>query len=533
MKNEYMEQVQAQQRRIEGDLKVQRKAKKLSPALHEEDAFQQQQQYMGGGGVVMANGGGGGSGGGFAGLEEPQSQACEVRITGYFRWKTVVVPPNAYVIHTRKGKKEPLHLGLGISFSFNPQTDSFLVVPSAMQTILISAYCICKDLQGLLVQGYVQWIIEDFGVAYKKLDFTDAVDPMRVVNVQLREQAEAAIKDKVSTMSIDDVLSDKQPIIQELTARLRHVAEGEGSNKGLGLSIVTVQIKEAVVSSARLWENLQKPFRSDRERHARLAELSAESAVKAQELEHSKVREKAQLETESELARLKAVKESERFDREQGEKIRRYQREQEVARQSLEEKTLSEKKEKEAQLELDRLHLEQELKLHHHREETRFQEKIKEFELQIQEFSTRLKLLETENHYKATQTAEEQKQEKIRYQNKLEIRELLTKSKISLAELRYQLENQQETKTLEFEALRQKIQNELSFEHLQAKLFEQLPEIAQHLPQPQELKSIMIGERSNAHTASSLTSLMSELLGIVESFRSGAFPKSNTQKEIL
>jgi hypothetical protein len=83
---------------------------------------------------------------------------------------------------------------------------------------------------------------------------------MRVVNVQLREQAEAAIKDKVATMGIDEVLSDKQPIIEELTARLRSVAEGEGgSDKGLGLRIVAVQIKEAVVSSKRVWENLQKP----------------------------------------------------------------------------------------------------------------------------------------------------------------------------------------------------------------------------------------------------------------------------------
>src|SRR3954469_11214130 len=104
---------------------------------------------------------------------------------------------------------------------------------------------------------------------------------MRVVNVQLREQAEAAIKDKVATMGIDEVLSDKQPIIAELTHRLRWVAEGAdrtaggggggdpmservggtgAGGGGLGLKIVTVQIKEAVVSSTRLWENLQKPF---------------------------------------------------------------------------------------------------------------------------------------------------------------------------------------------------------------------------------------------------------------------------------
>src|SRR6185312_15086292 len=113
----------------------------------------------------------------------------------------------------------------------------------------------------------------------RKLDF-GGDDPMRLVNLQLREQAEAAIKDKVATMGVRDVLSDKQPIIEELTARLRAVAEGEdNSDQGLGLRIVTVQIKEAVVSSSRLWENLQKPYRAEQARVARLAELQTEDAI--------------------------------------------------------------------------------------------------------------------------------------------------------------------------------------------------------------------------------------------------------------
>src|SRR5688500_17026813 len=167
-----------------------------------------------------------------------KQNGVEVRVTGFWRWKTVLVPPNAFVVHTRRGRAEPLHVGLGVSFRFSPSTDSFLVVPGATQTILINAYCICRELQGVLVQGYVQWINQDFDTAYRKLDFGDAEDPMRVVNLQLREQAEAAIKDKVSTMGVRDVLSDKQPIIEELTARLRSVAEGEDNgDQGLGLRI--------------------------------------------------------------------------------------------------------------------------------------------------------------------------------------------------------------------------------------------------------------------------------------------------------
>ena len=145
--------------------------------------------------------------------------------------------------------------------------------------------------------------------AYRRLDFSDNEDPMRLVNLQLKEQAEAAIKDKVATMSVHEVLSDKQPIVEELTARLRAVAEGEGehaTDRGLGLRIVTVQIKEAIVSSSRLWENLQIPFRSEQGRIARLAELAAEEAVSARELTVASTQETQRLESDRDLADLRA-----------------------------------------------------------------------------------------------------------------------------------------------------------------------------------------------------------------------------------
>jgi hypothetical protein len=234
--------------------------------------------------------------------------ALDYRIRGFWRWKSVVVSPNVYVVHTRRGHAEPLHIGLGVSFRYDPVTDAFLVIPAAMQTLLINARCICAERSGILVQGYVQWIIDDLRTAYRKLDFSDPADPMRIVNVQLREQAEAAIKDKVATMGIDAVLADKQPIIEELTHRLRAVAEGSRDNEssGLGLKIVTVQIKEAVVSSTRLWENLQKPFRAEREKLARMAEMEVQEEIACRELANRQARETAQLETTRALDNLRA-----------------------------------------------------------------------------------------------------------------------------------------------------------------------------------------------------------------------------------
>lgn len=344
MKNVYMDQVMAQQAEVAKDLSPKRR--KLSSAMPDAPA---------------GMGGGGGHG--------PDVPAVDVRIKGWWRWKTVVVPPNAYVVHTRLGKKEPLHCGLGVSFDYDPKTDSFLVVPAAMQTIMISANCICKERQGILVQGYVQWTIDDFPRAYRKLDFSDPFEPMKVVNVQLREQAEAAIKDTVAVMSIDDVLTDKQPIIRELTERLRQLAEGDGSDDGLGLRIITVQIKEAVVSSTRLWESLQRGFRAERQKVARLAELEHQELVREREADAERTEAARRMKLEDELAAHRAKASAAAFDRDQAEKIRRAQ----VEAETLAELTEQETQRLKAAAELERVEAEAKLELERLRERARIE----------------------------------------------------------------------------------------------------------------------------------------------------------------
>src|SRR5689334_12606911 len=102
LRNIYLEQVKQQQQQLESELKVNR---------HANYRVERSRQLAGQGG--------------------PVGGAVDARITGFWRWKTVIVPPNAYVVHTRRGQKDPLHLGLGVSFRYNPYTDAFLVVPAA------------------------------------------------------------------------------------------------------------------------------------------------------------------------------------------------------------------------------------------------------------------------------------------------------------------------------------------------------------------------------------------------------------------
>jgi len=410
-------------------------------------------------------------------------RAVDYRITGWWRWKTVIVPPNVYVVHTRRGRAEPLHIGQGISFRFNPYTDAFLIIPAAMQTILINANCICIERQGILVQAYVQWIIDDIGIAYRKLDFSDPEDPMRVVNVQLREQAEAAVKDKVATMSIDEVLSDKQPIIEELTHRLRTVAEGnrENGSAGLGLKIVTVQIKEAVVSSARLWQNLQSLFRAERAKLAHLAELESQQAIATRELENRIARETAQLQAEDDLARLRAEKEHARYDRERQERVRRQKLEQEEDRMSIAERNATAKAQKEAELELalQALGLEK-----------------RRIAREIEQVQARLVLQAAQSEQTRAQVNAE----------------------MEVQELRSQAAAVQTERDLALLRTRQEIQNDLSDSHLQAQLIARLPEIAQQLPPPQELRTTAISLDGQPGSLAPLAGFVAGVSQLVESW---------------
>ncbi|MGV9378129.1 SPFH domain-containing protein [Nonomuraea sp. NPDC003707] len=445
--NAYLERVVAQQAVLEDDLRARRAApgEPAPPA----GPLAKRERAIGG-----------------AAPDTAAAGPVDVRITGFWRWKNVLVPPNAFVVHTRRGREKPLHVGLGVSFRFNPSTDSFLVVPGATQTILINAYCVCRELQGVLVQGYVQWIIQTFPVAYRKLDFSDPQDPMRLVNLQLREQAEAAIKDKVATMGVRDVLSDKQPIIEELTARLRAVAEGEDdSDQGLGLRIVTVQIKEAVVSSSRLWENLQKPYRAEQGQLARLAELQSEEAITQREMAAERLKETQRLENERELAGLRARNEAWQFDTEVAEQLRRTQRRHDDSRAVAE--------------------LETHTTLHALR-------------------------MERERHTEEAETG------RLRIEREQELKSLELAGELELARSRALADHERALLDVERLRMRADIDNQQSPASLQAKLIGLLPEIMAQLPKPEELRMVSING-SDRTTVSGLLAELAAMVGVLRS----------------
>ncbi len=462
-----------------------------------------------------------------------EKEPIQVRETGFWLWKRVIVPPNAYVVHTRLGRKEPVTLGLGVSFRYNPNTDAYLVVPAAMQTIGIVANSISKEKQGINVLAYVQWQISDFSVAYRKLDLADPRDPLGIVNAQLREQAEAAIKDKIATMSVEDVLADKAPIIEELTRRLSEVSQGRyqredsADSEGLGIKIVTVQIKEARVSSQRLWENLQAPYRHEQEKEARLSYLQMQEHIRSKELTTRQVTETSEAEAQVEIERIKQSKQTEGLELRLTEEQKRFAQEQTTARQriQLQEETTLVSEESKRRLEIERARLEQGARLaalERQQEEViararteaeaeaqkkvlrveqRLKEMIEEQRLSAQMAAVEQERLQREEALKVVEHAYlqrvqalENEREQRATEDRLARERLTTHAQLDLQEAANQTRFRQQEFDAQIARLYQEVRNLTNARDLERLFIERMPELASHMPDIQEMRVLQTGD---------------------------------------
>jgi hypothetical protein len=243
----------------------------------------------------------------------------------------------------------------------------------------------------------------------------------------------------------------------------------------LGLKIVTVQIKEAVVSSTRLWENLQKPFRADREKLARLAELEAQQVIARMELQNRQARETAELETTRRLDELRALAQRETYDRDQAERARRHRVEQEAEQHALAERAATEKARRQA-----------------------------DEDLAIQQHQLEAQRIAREHEAVGRQLDLERA--------RAELERLRTTVTIERDNLEHQARSSREERDVELFGRRRRAENELSEAHLRAQLVARLPEIAAAMPHPEELRAITVGGEG----AASLTGLLAGLLGLIE-----------------
>ena len=496
-----------------------------------------------------------------------ESTGAKVVETGFFIWRNVIVPPNVYVVHTRRGRAEPVTIGMGKSFRYNPLSDSYLVVPAAMQTIGIFARCISAEKQGINVLAYVQWLISDFSLAYKRLDFSNIHDPMGIVNAQLKEQAEAAIKDTVATMTVEQVLKDKAPIIQELTERMKSVAEGRDGD-GLGLKIVTVQIKEAMVASTTLWDNLQAPFRHEKSRLARISEIETEAEIHKRNREASLEREAADAKAASEIAKLRAQVELENREATLASQTRqqelaqkaeqeeqRYRQETELQRIAIEQRREAEQQKTELQrLQADHARAAEEARLAAEEEVARLRAELarQAEEARIAAENQTLAIAQQEGlalARAASQLAELEAQERLvaarREAEAVDLRARMALDKERLAakleadrvaeEQRLALQGQAISQDLarlreaaEIDRHRQETANAKTPAALQSEMVLALPQVAQHMPDIQEYRYVGVSDghgNGGGSAFSALPEFMAKAMGVATAF--GWKPQAN------
>lgn len=476
-----------------------------------------------------------------------EKDPIQIRITGSWFWKKVIVPPNVYVVHTRLNRKEPVTLGLGVSFRYNSQKDAYIVIPAAMQTIGVVANCISKEKQGVNVLAYVQWQIADFSIAYKKLDFTNTKDPLGIVNAQLREQAEAAIKDKVATMSVEEVLTDKAPVISELTSRLRNVAEGQ---EGLGIKIITVQIREAVVSSSSLWNDLQSPFRNEQKKKARISQLEMENEIHTKELETRKLKENREADTNLEIEQKKQQKLTEVIDLKLKEELKRFEEEQKSkqTKQSLEEETIIRKKETDDRI----ITKEKEILLRQSLEEMKRNDAqiAEETKIQLEADKRRLAQESEQKLFEMSELEKQQKSEHEVYLQRLDREKAAAEKEFSMDQIRKNFEAELEQLRVRAELKIQEVQKEMEFNfkkkeneiqlrykeekirlerimmetenlmngnQLTSRMIAMLPEIAAQMPEIKELK--ILSSDGSDPMFDSLTVFIQKILTLSENFK--------------
>ena len=277
-----------------------------------------------------------------------------------------------------------------------------------------------------------------------------------------------------------------------------------------------MQIKEAVFSSAKLWENLQKPFRAERQQVARLAELSAESIIQTQEMEHERVRTTNQLQSESEINKLRAEKEAESFDREQIEKSRRQQKEQELLRQIMVEQTVTAKQEQEEKRLLEEVTLKNNLALETARMEAKYEEFLKQNALRIAQVAKEIESANAIAEFDQVRLEKESQLAKLKATEEIAQKTITMKGELDLQEILHQSNNRQTEIEIAFESSRQKILNSISANHLGTQLIDALPSIVEKLPKPNELKSISIG--GDSQPINNLSNLMAQLMAIISTF---------------
>lgn len=188
----------------------------------------------------------------------------------------ITVAPNEYVVHTRLGNI--INQGLGQTFFCLPFVDSYVKFSITPRKINFYADNITKEKQGVGIDGFLIWSIEDGDKAYKKVDSSEeqALDNL---SLQLIDLSVSITRSAISNMSLDNVLANRKVLVDELAMQLKEIIVD------WGLKIEAIEIKEVKVLSDTLFESMQAPFRNEQLKFAEHSRLETRQSIQTAESE--------------------------------------------------------------------------------------------------------------------------------------------------------------------------------------------------------------------------------------------------------
>ena len=238
----------------------------------------------------------------------------------------VTVDPDEYVVHYRNGRV--LHIGRGKSFFCMP-FDTYLKVPGTMRDINFCADQITVETQGVRVQGFLAYKIDDFDRAYQALDFKshqvrvlppceenskrtdyneknavrvlalDPRDPLAKTDVILRQLAESVVRHEVSNKTLHQMITEREKVRESMKKQLMETVDS------WGITIDTIEFTEVWVRSKEVFENLQAGYRNQLKFEAERTTHETAQLIAEKRLESE--RNVALMESDSERARRVAA----------------------------------------------------------------------------------------------------------------------------------------------------------------------------------------------------------------------------------
>jgi len=199
-------------------------------------------------------------------------------------WGWVTAKPSEYLVHCRRGRVLSSSSGQGAT-CFKWPWDSVAIVPTSFQRLSFTADQVSLEKVGIQVTGLAVYRIADPLIAYRILNFSFPERAQEKLEHTLTAMLVGATRRLVANLAVDDCIRKrKQGLAAELLEEIAPVVGGEGrpedgTDRGWGVVIDTIEIQEVRVLSAQVFDAMQAPFRAALDREAR--EARAEAAKKS------------------------------------------------------------------------------------------------------------------------------------------------------------------------------------------------------------------------------------------------------------